>query len=478
MLSGHCAALPAAVPKSSVKDTFRELSKSFFTRQNTEYSLKIFLLTTDHFYPFMKYHFPYGADSVLKLDVSDDSSHFFLRRTRKSVPGEGIRGLISRRLSAPRGYPPLGACLMPGDHVVIPLAPGVPRAEEILAGILEYLFSPEESSEDTFTGRVTILRPPGDAGRTGVSDEEMLRRILEKTPETPRECVALRTHAPAEKKHLALLGVSAEDEPLVVSRDLFDADFILPVGVFTPREKPGDDGFSGAIYPAFSDENTQKRFREGSRAARRKETREKLAAETREITRLLGILPAVWVLPNIPRGHSGEKDETGVADVLAGAYEEIFRKGYSRYRRMWRPEDRPLAEIVVASITGGTESQTWENVAAALRNAAHFAEEEAMIFLASDISSPLGPAMRTYRRLQDPDMSLRKIRREDFPDAELARSIIPLLHRFRVYFISPLDEELLGDLNISRLEDLSDMRRLVARSEMCVFLPDAHRVVF
>jgi len=192
----------------------------------------------------------------------------------------------------------------------------------------------------------------------------------------------------------------------------------------------------------------------------------------------LGISFTVQVLPNIPDGRSHETKDTGVADVMAGACDEILRKGYARYRQMWRPEDRPLADVVVASITGGAEFQTWENVAAALQNAASFAEEDAMIFLASEISAPFSPAMQTYRRVREPEKSLRMIRREDFPDAEVAECMIPLLHRHRVYFISPLAEKLLDDLNISRLEDFSDLNRLVGRGGMCVFLPDAQRVVF
>lgn len=442
----------------------------------------------------MKIRLPYGSHSSLKLETAEDAEVYMLRSGRRSVPVAEFARMVACRLENPLGYPPLGACLMQGDRVAIPLAPDVPEGERVVAGIFEYLLSGE-----SLPAAVTVLRSPDETVR--VSDEAFKNRVLALLPEGLLESASetqftVLTHTPGVKESHALLGASVADESLVVSRELFDADFILPVGVFMPPKTPGYDAIHSGLYPLFSDENTRNRFvgklpeqtpqekrfqktqsAELSPAQRR--AAEKLARreESRDATRQLGVTLAVMVLPNIPRAVA--EGMTRVADVMVGAYETLTACGAARYRRMWRLEGWPRARTVVASITGGPDQQTWENVSRALENAARFVDEDAdgTIFLATEITAPPGPAMETYRRVQDAWMSLQIIRAEpDFPDADAARRMIPLLERFRVYFISPLEEDLLHELNISCLERLSDLRRLVANSETCVFLPDAHRV--
>ncbi len=474
---------------------------------------------------------------MLKLETAAGAEVFVPQSGRKSVPAAEFTELMRRRLASPHGYPALGACLMPEDRVAVPLAPGVPEVQRVLAGILEYLFSGADG--EIFRGTVTVLRSPEDVAAGGVSDAAFLKRVLDGLSETAkifaaetvhtevetaedaedasacgcghdhgqahksacgcaseRPRVTVVTHTPQRKERHALLGASAAGESLVVSRELFDADFILPVGVLKPDGAAGYDGVHSGVYPLFSDEATQTRFAGETLTPREKRLRaaqnaelspaQRRAAEartrqeeTRDVTRLLGIMPAVMVLPNIPRWYAGAKEMTDVADVLVGTHEELDVLGAARYRRIWRVKNRPRVQTVVASVTGGPEQQTWENVSLALANAAKFVDEDedATIFLATDITAPLGPAMQAYRRVQVPWMSLQMIRAEkNLPDADAARRMIPLLHRYQVYFISPLDRDLLHELNISCLERRGDLRRLVARSASCAFLPDAQRV--
>lgn len=440
----------------------------------------------------MKICFPYGANSSLKLETAEDAEIFMLRSGRQSVPAAAFARMMASRLEHPLGYPPLGACLMPGDRVAIPLAPDVPEIQRVVAGILEYLFTGE-----SLPGSVTVLRPPEDARR--VSDETFTARVRELLPESVKEAeFTVLTHTPGVKESHALLGAGAADESLVVSRELFDADFILPVGVFMPPKTPGYDGIHTGLYPLFSDEDTRNRFagklpektpqekrfqktqNESTTPAQRRAAEKRARqAESREATRQLGVMLVVMVLPNIPR--AAKEGMTDVADVMVGEYGELTAVGAARYRRIWRLKGWPRARTVVASITGGPQQQTWENVSRALENAARFVDEDAdgTIFLAAGITAPPGPALEAYRRTGDPWLSLQIIRAEpDFPDAMTARRMIPLLARHQVYFISPLAEDLLHELNISCLEHPSDLRRLVANSETCVFLPDAHRVVY
>ncbi|MDO4550387.1 MAG: hypothetical protein Q4C96_03950 [Planctomycetia bacterium] len=478
----------------------------------------------------MKYYFPYGTHSALTLEIPEQTSCYFPHSFRHSVPLKKISELLSRRLNSPLKYPSLRTCLMEGDRLVIPVAPGIPHVETILAGILEHLFSENSLHTDPsdplhkhthhyFRGKIFILRSSEDVNHTGISDEEFRQKIFKKLPKNILEIInstfhvpkndfsdhachdsackahgcsctsdsdilensentallTVQTHDPTQKEQLALLGVRENDEPFIINRLLFDADFILPVAEFFPQKRRGYYGSAAALYPLFSDKNTQERFHNRKNTA--------FADELHEVIRLLGVTLTLQILPNIPVFSTSllqkkkKNTDSRIADIMVGSLESIWKTGTFRYHQLWRAPAFPKAQIVLASITGGTETQTWENITHALLNAAKYAEEDALIFLACDISSPAGPAIQAYSRIQDPNMTIKFLQKKNFPDTILAKKLIPLLHQTHVYFISPLSEDFLNTLNISGLENISDLQRLISHTSSCVFLPDAHRFI-
>ncbi|MDO4574193.1 MAG: hypothetical protein Q4D98_03150 [Planctomycetia bacterium] len=407
----------------------------------------------------------YGENKVLTLHA-DDAQLLYVHddgagdRTR-----DQIADAVKSGLEKPLEYPPLAESLLEGDHVVIPLAPQVPEGETVLRAVLDYLFSQDAMR---VPGRVTILRSPEDA----VWNHPRLTEILP-SPELA-EKVEVVTHNPKDKDSFALLGLDAASESLVLNRLLFDADVILPVGSFLPSMTTGYYGIHTPLYPLFSDEVTQRRFHFFSRDMheRQHDLLHQLSDEVQEVTRQLGVALSLQVIPGLP-GAAG----TGVADVVFGNYHDVFQEGYSRYRDRWTFLSGQTPNMVVGSITGAPMQQCWRNVSRALVTASRIVSEGGVIALCCDVAGELPMGLEVYRRTQDVEKAAKWIRREDADDAQMVLDMLPVLQDYRVFFLSPLDGDLLEELNIMPLADPQTLERLLRNSGTCMILPDVHRLI-
>ena len=119
-----------------------------------------------------------------------------------------------------------------------------------------------------------------------------------------------------------------------MNRLLTDADVVLPVGCTQREHSAGYFGIHTTIYPEFSDQHTQARFRKHDRFIGNGHHRE-LQQEVNHVAWLLGVNFSVQVVP-----AAGD----GILHVLAGQSDVVRRQCRELYRAAWNRSVRASRE--------------------------------------------------------------------------------------------------------------------------------------
>jgi nickel-dependent lactate racemase len=223
------------------------------------------------------------------------------------------------------------------------------------------------------------------------------------------------------------------------------------------------------LFPAFSDEATQQRFRAPTSvdtAAHQRLRRQ----EADEAAWLLGIRFTCQIVP-------GAGDS--ILHVLAGDVAAVAPRGRALCEAAWRYRVPQRTSLVVATLVGGPEQQTWENFARALAVAAAAVADGGEIVLCTSLRCAPGPALRHLSREDEEEhaRTLRKIRRERSPDAAAAALLLEIRQRARVYLLSGLDGDTVDELGLGHVSEAGEINRLMRRHDSCLLLGDAQRAV-
>ncbi len=371
--------------------------------------------------------------------------------TPSVVPADDPANAVAQALAEPIDYPPLSRTATPGDRVLLALDEGLPQAPQIVAAVIRTLLRAGVDPDG-----ITVLQTADDC-RSCIADPGPW------VPADVRQRIRLLVHEPSDRRSLAYLAASKKGEPIYLNRALADADVLLPIGCVRRGGQQGFRGVHGAMFPAYSDQRTQLRFRTvdavGSLADRKK-----LVQEVAYVGWLLGVSFTIQVVPG-PGGRA--------LHVLAGEVDAVRRRSRELYEAAWRFTVPRRASLVVASIEGGTAQQTWQNVGRALRYAERLVEEGGAIVLCSELADAPGPAVRCLATAASRGEALRQIRRERAADLLPALQLARAVGRCHVYLLSRLDRALLEDLQISPLEDSTELARLARRHATCILVANA-----
>ena len=285
---------------------------------------------------------PYGKAAICEIDAVDDIVRLGPADCRALGMEEIVTGVRSQ-LEQPLEYPPLSQATIPGDRVVVAVQRGLPQLQPIVLGTLQALCA-AGVEESLIT--VLLSYPPATA--------EYLWKYLAKQG-FEQCCVAV--HNADDEKQIALLGVTQAGQALRLNRLLCDADFVLPIGVTCDsmgqkKQQPS----LVSLFPVFSDRETIARFAH-ARAEHFPALAPENVKEVEEFARHLGIGLSVQVTP----GAAGS-----VVDVLAGEPTEIHKQAQEAYRSVWHNAVSSKAALIIATLTGEPEEQTWENLGRAL----------------------------------------------------------------------------------------------------------------
>jgi nickel-dependent lactate racemase len=366
---------------------------------------------------------------------------------------------VAEALNNPLDYPPLARATTPGDRVAVALEPGLPRAAEVVAAVVQTLV---DASVDPDGITVLVTR----------ADEADDPRLL--IPLPLRRRIGLATHDPGDRRQLAYLAAADSGEPILLGRLLHEADLVLPLGCVQGEMASGYFGIHGLLYPGFSDERTLHRFRapgspggEGGSKSRRARRRA-LAEEADHVAWLLGVNFTIQLVP-----AAGD----GVLDVLAGQSDAVARRARERYHAAWDRSVPEQTSLVVAAIAGGRRQQTWENLGRALEAALPAVEDGGAIAVCCELADEPGPAVKRIGAPGTRRAALKRINKDRPPDALPAAQLARALDRARVYLLSRLEPAVVEDLDMIYVAAPEELMRLARRHPTCTLLSDAPRAV-
>jgi nickel-dependent lactate racemase len=372
------------------------------------------------------------------------------------VPLADPAAAVDAALGDPLNFPPLDRAIVPGDRIVLALEHDVPRAATLVAAVAAYLVRQGASPD-----HLIVLKTPSATA----ADESDPRQLL---PDAWRDEVSLEVHSADTSGRLALLASSHDGKPVYLNRTLLDADLVLPIGCLRDEAAIGYYGRYGGLFPAFADSKAQQRYRKPAAPRTARQTIEAQREEIDEIGWLLGTQFTLQALP----GGGGR-----LLRVLAGDIAEVFRVGQAAYSEAWGCGVPRRASLVVASLSGDPEQQTWENVGRALASASRVVAEGGAIALCTRLADQPGAAVASLSQADDLEEARKRIRKEAAIDALPATVLTRAMEQSRIYLLSQLDESVVEDLGMAPMTEPEDVERLARRHDSCIVLANAQYVV-
>jgi nickel-dependent lactate racemase len=355
---------------------------------------------------------------------------------------------VIRALAEPLEFPPLAAGIVPGDRVAIALGDTIPRAGEIVRGVVESL-----QRAGIETDAISIVTTDAK------TSQSLLEALGPRAPATPR----FEVHDPDDKANLCLVGLNRRQEPLLVNRTIFDADIVLPIGLARVR---GSGAFD-SLFPQFSDAESIRRHRTPESLTNAR-GRTEMAHEADEAGWLIGVPLVIEIVPG-----PGET----VAHVIAGEPQAVARQCDELCRRQWSLRSPRQVDLAIATISGGSPSQTWANVGRALAAAEPVLEADGAIAICSNLDAPPGESLGRLIGTTDLEKTERKISHDQGADSWAAWQLARALQRGPVYLLSQLAAEIVEDMGLAPIAEIAELARLAGRHENFVLIEDSQHAM-
>ena len=393
----------------------------------------------------------YGDGGTIRVDLSRNAilADF---ATPRGTPLDDPAAAVAAAISHPLEFPPLASATIPGDRVVLALDQCIPQAAQIVAGVVHTLLEGATTAKD-----ISIV----------LADGEWVTDPIGQLPSSIAKDIKVSQHDPSDSNSLSYLAASREGKPIYFNRQVFDADVVMPISTLRLEQALGYLGVHGGLFPTFSDEATRRRFRAPSSQdweVHRRRRRE----EVDEAVWLLGVQFTIQVAP-------GPGDT--VLHVLAGDAHAVSNRGRQLCEAAWMHTSPRRANLVVATIEGGPEQQTWENFARALFAATGAVAEGGVILLCTDLKCLPGPALQRLTSADDEEQALREIRRDRSSDAISAALLADAKRRASIYLLSGLDSDFVEDLGVGYVSEPDEVTNFSRHFESCILLGNAQHAV-
>jgi Lactate racemase N-terminal domain len=395
----------------------------------------------------------YGATGRWEGDLSSERLLF---THSGPAPISNPLAAVMEGVHQPIEFPALELAMVPGDRVVIVLDRGVPSAAEIISGIWSAFVS-----AGIEPGNVLILQP---ASMTPMKLADP-RRLL---PVEIREQVVWKIHDPTVVDGTGYLASSAAGERLYLSREVLDADFVLPIGRFGFDAMLGRRELTSAFYPGLSNpEAFAKTLGQGHQELGPDDERP-LRQLVNEVAWLLGIQFAIQVLPS--RSH------TGMAGVLMGNTDRVAQRGRELLDENWRVTLDQRGETALVAIPTSGDETTWADLGAAVEAARQLIVQGGKIIVLSDLAAEPGAGVEMIGNCRSPKSALQPLRKAAPPDVLPASQIAAAADWASVYLLSQLDNQLVERLYMIPIEHEREVIRLLQNCDGCIVLAGAQHV--
>jgi nickel-dependent lactate racemase len=399
----------------------------------------------------MAFTLRYGLDSLAELELADGALVAQCGVPEGKVV-EDPEGTVATALAEPLEFPPLRQATIPGDHVVLALEHALPQAPRIVSAVVEVLLEADVEPDD-----IVVLRTSADV-RAGAEDP------LLRVSEPVRQRIKLLEHDPEDSGSLAYLAATEAGQPIFLNRAITDADVVLPIGSVQSEAAADYYGVYNPVFPAFSDQQTLRRYRGQAPFPNRRGRRRRFVDEVGEVGWLLGAAFSIQVVP-------GPGDR--ILDVLAGEVGCVGRRARQLYNEAWSWSVPRQASLVVAAVEGGPVHQSWHSFGRALEVARPLVEDGGAIAVCSSLAAEPGPALRQLAAARWAREALGQIEQHPPEDAVPALQLARAQQRSRVYLLSGLDESLVEELDMVPLAEPCELARLAGRHASCILLSNA-----
>ena len=360
---------------------------------------------------------------------------------------------VADGLADPLEFPPLASAVVPGDRVVLAVERHVPGAAAIVAAIWGVLESVGVEPRD-----VCVLQPAALA-------HEDLPDPRSELPETVRSTVRWHVHDATKEDACGYLASSASDERIYLSRELLEADFVLPISVAEFDSVLGYRRPGAVFYPGLSTAAAFGKTLGQGHSELRPDDDRPLRQLVEEIVWLLGVQ---FAIQTIPHRHAGS-----AAAVLVGNVEAVAQRAKNQLDRSWRLARPERADTVVAAISAVNGPTRWDDIGAAVEAAHKLVTRGGRIVVLSDLAQAAGPGIELLRSQSSARGALKQLRTQTPPDWLTATQIASAADWATVYLLSRLDATVVEELFLTPLESEREVQRLLDMAETCVLLAGA-----
>jgi nickel-dependent lactate racemase len=391
----------------------------------------------------------YGLE---RLEVDVRQSHLVgVHQQPQEPPLADPVAAVRAALETPTGFPALRRALTPDDHVVVVLDEYVPLLQELLTPILQHVLEAHVARD-----AITLLCPA----------TQLSQKWVQRLPQEFRN-VRVEVHDPTDRRRLSYLATTRKGRRLYLNRTVVDADQLVLLTRRTYDPLLGYSGSEGALYPALSDEATQKEM--GSLLSM-EVPGEKPWPARREAAEVAWLLGAPFVV------HLVEGAGETITHVLGGLV-DTGEEALGLLNARWRLSVDALADTVIAGVSGDPDYHGFAALSEALACAARVVKPGGRIILLTEAEPVLGAGMEVLRQADSAVRALTLLRRHAPPDLAAAFQWASAAQRATIYLLSRLPAETAEELFTVPLEHAGQVQRLLGSAESCLFLSDAHKTL-
>ncbi len=397
----------------------------------------------------MAINLKYGRSGTFAWEIDS-------KRVAAYHPGPGQPADFSKKvhaaLSKPLDFPSLIQVCLPGDQVVVALDRHTPCAAELIAEVWKMLESRGIAASD-----VQVLQP-------AALDSVPLVDPRLALPEPIRQEVQWSVHDPTDPKRQAYMAATARGERIYLARELVDADVVLSVGMIAFDPVLGYRGTNSVFYPGLSNTEAIVRSRGEGHSELGPDDDRPLRQIIDEIAWLLGTQFSLQVFPSAGGG---------AADVIAGAYDSVFRKGKELLANYWRVTLDSRADMVVAAVDADSAGHGWDQIGAALATARNLVAKGGKVVILSELDAEPEIGIELIRQSDSPRSALQPIRKQAPVDMIPATQFANAADWARVYLVSRLPVGMVDELFMVPVENDRELTNLLADDGSCVILGSA-----
>ncbi len=397
----------------------------------------------------LEIEFPYGADGRFACSVTADQ---VLLHHAAPPAVESLEERIRNCLAAPLEFAALSQAVLPDDRIVIALDDRTPGAPALIKGCWDALASVGIAPSSL------LIAQPGSADGTSTPDP---RSAL---PTDVARQVRLTCHDAEDSENHAYLASATSGERIYLAREVVDADFLFCVGAVAYDPLLGYRGTSSVLYPGLSNTDAIRRSLGQGHDELGPDDVRGLRQTIDEVGWLLGVQFALQV---IPAGRGG------VAEVIAGAGDAVFRRGKQRLAECWEIDIEERPETVVVAVDDVGDGDQWGAIGSALETARQLVSRDGRIVVLTQANAPLSPGLELIRDSRTPRDALQPLRMAVPNDVVAATQLAKAVDWANVYLLSQLEDDLVEDLFMVPLSEPRESQRIIESSERIAFVESA-----